>query len=155
MTRDLEEKMDKIQEEKRELKTELMSIQQELTKTLKGFHKKEELIGYELATDLHLMPNNNEQLIVLGKCPVCKKGELIIVKNKKTKKRFIACSAFKDPKIRCKATFPLPQYGNIYPTEEICEYDNLPMIKIKNKRKTIISCISMDCPSKKSDKNGK
>ncbi|UJG39908.1 MAG: DNA topoisomerase I [Candidatus Heimdallarchaeum aukensis] len=155
MTRNLEEMMDKIQEEKRELKSELISIQQELTETLKGFHEKEEVIGYELATDLHSMPNNNEQTTVLGKCPVCKKGELIIVKNKKTKKRFIACSAFRNPKIQCKATFPLPQYGNIYPTEEICEYDNLPMIKIENKKKTIISCISMDCPSKKSDKNEK
>ncbi len=72
-------------------------------------------------------------------------GNLMIRFSKKTKKRFIGCSAY--PK--CTKTFPLPQKGMILPTKDLCPNCNYPIIKVILKgRKPWDLCINSQCPGK-------
>ncbi len=83
---------------------------------------------------------------VIGKCTEenCD-GNLVIRTSKKTRKRFIGCSAY--PK--CSSTFSLPQLGLVLPTKENCKHCGYPVIRIINKgRKPWDLCINNDCPGK-------
>ena len=39
-------------------------------------------------------PVRSKNLILIGACPVCRKGKFQIIRSKKTKKRFISCSGY-------------------------------------------------------------
>ncbi|MHA1304445.1 MAG: DNA topoisomerase I [Candidatus Heimdallarchaeaceae archaeon] len=147
MTRRLEELMDEVQEGKRDLQSELLSIKRDLSKSLLSFHMKEEEIGLSLTTNLGKVKNDSP--LILGKCVKCNVGSLRIIKSKKTGKRFIACSAYNDPTIKCDATYPLPGYGQITPTNQLCPHDDLPLVKIRKGTKNVIVCVSPESPSKK------
>ena len=66
--------------------------------------------------------SNQEPEVVVGKCPVCaERGldkNLIARRNPRTLKRSITCENFDE----CQTRYPLPQYGDIVPTEEVCEH---------------------------------
>jgi len=84
--------------------------------------------------------------MIVGECPRenCT-GNLIVRISRKTKKRFIGCSAYPE----CKVTFPLPQKGLLITTREVCKHCNYPIVKIINKgRKPWNLCINPDCPGK-------
>lgn len=53
----------------------------------------------------------------LGPCPVCKEGNLLIIKSRSSGKRFIGCSNYKNG---CHASAPLPQRGVIRFTDKAC-----------------------------------
>ncbi|MBU4292448.1 MAG: DNA topoisomerase I [Actinobacteria bacterium] len=83
---------------------------------------------------------------IIGKCRQkdCD-GNLIVRVSKKSKKRFIGCSAY--PK--CTSTFSLPQLGMILPTKDKCKRCDYPVIRIITKgRKPWDLCINGDCPGK-------
>jgi DNA topoisomerase I len=84
--------------------------------------------------------------LVVGKCPRegCD-GNLIVRISRKTKKRFIGCTAYPE----CKVTFPLPQKGLLITTKELCKHCNYPIVKIITRgRKPWNLCINPDCPGK-------
>ncbi len=83
---------------------------------------------------------------IIGKCleKDCD-GNLIVRISKKSKKRFIGCSAY--PK--CTSTFSLPQLGMILTTKDKCKHCDYPIIRIITKgRKPWDLCINSDCPGK-------
>ena len=80
---------------------------------------------------------------VLGKCPICKDGDLIIIVSKRTGKRFVGCSNY--PK--CTASMPLPQKGRIRVGGK-CNKCEWPRVKVTIGRKTFVTCVNLDCPSK-------
>ncbi len=83
---------------------------------------------------------------IIGKCRQkdCD-GNLIVRVSKKSRKRFIGCSAY--PK--CTSTFSLPQLGMILTTKDICKHCDYPVIRIITKgRKPWDLCINGDCPGK-------
>jgi DNA topoisomerase-1 len=80
---------------------------------------------------------------VLGKCPVCQEGDLIVIVSKRTGKRFVGCSNY--PK--CTASMPLPQKGKIRPGG-VCNECNWPKIKVTIKYKTFVSCVNLNCPTR-------
>jgi len=83
---------------------------------------------------------------VVGSCPRedCK-GNLIIRTSRRTKKRFIGCSAYPD----CNQTFPLPQSGLIVTTKDKCKHCGHPIIKvIKKGKRPWELCVNNDCPAK-------
>lgn len=83
---------------------------------------------------------------VVGKCPDedCN-GNLVIRTSKKTRKRFIGCSAYP----RCRNTFSLPQNGLILTTKEECSECGYPVVRVirKGKRPWDL-CINPECPKK-------
>lgn len=69
---------------------------------------------------------------------------LIIRRNRKTRKRFVGCEGYPD----CTVTYPLPQKGSIIPMGTTCESCGSPEIKVLGGRRPWITCIDMECPKK-------
>ncbi len=147
MTRNLEDIMEDVQQKKRSIDSTIFSIKNELKDLLILFHNKEEEIGQSLYENLQL--SEKSELTILGKCQKCKKGDLRIIKSRKTGKRFISCSAYFDKSVKCTTTYPLPGTGNIKPTSKKCPHDGLPIIEWQRGRRKYQMCISPECPSKK------
>ena len=106
----------------------------------------------------HIPDNYNERtqkkdLIMIGLCPICKKGRFQIIRSKKTRKRFVSCSNYFS--IGCRATAPIPQKGLIKNTNKTCQECSWPIINIfyPFKRYGRNSCININCPSKNKIKN--
>jgi DNA topoisomerase-1 len=79
----------------------------------------------------------------IGKCP--ESGhDLIIRRNRKSRKRFVGCSGYPD----CRVTYPLPQRGEIIPLGTLCDACGSPEIKVLGGKRPWVTCINMDCPKK-------
>src|SRR5919202_1431491 len=79
----------------------------------------------------------------IGKCP--ESGhDLIIRRNRKSRKRFVGCSGYPD----CRVTYPLPQRGEIIPLGTRCDACGSPEIKVLGGKRPWVTCINMDCPKK-------
>jgi len=140
LTRHFEEELEEIRKGRKKPDDVLEEAKSVLRKILDSFRKKETLIGTELQS-----ANEKTDLKsrTVGKCPVCRQGNLIIKFGKFG--RFIACERYPD----CKATFKLPAAGMIKPTEELCDACGYPLIQvIKRRKKPQKVCINPDCSKK-------
>ncbi|HET6727250.1 MAG TPA: DNA topoisomerase I [Nitrososphaeraceae archaeon] len=80
----------------------------------------------------------------IGKCPKCHVGEMILIKSRKSNKRFITCSEYRVT--GCKAIASVPQVGNIKKSNSICSC-GWPILRIIFKRKKIRTiCVNRVCP---------
>jgi len=147
MTRNLEQIMEDVQTENKDIQGTILFIKRELKDLLELFHQKETEIGLALYKNLQL--SEKSDIIVLGECKQCKKGELRIIRSRKTRKRFVACSSYFDKDIICNVTYPVPNTGTIKSTKKTCIHDGLPIIEWQKGRRKVSMCISPDCPSKK------
>ena len=93
-------------------------------------------------------PVRNKNFILLGQCPVCRKGKIQIIRSKKTKKRFISCSDYFSG--GCTASAPIPQQGSIKNTNKICKECNWPILNVfyPTKRFSKNFCTNSSCPTK-------
>ena len=66
-------------------------------------------------------------------------------------RRSITCENFDE----CQTRYPLPQYGDIIPTEEVCEHCGAPMVVIKTARGPWKLCPNFDCPGKEEEEKAK
>jgi len=82
---------------------------------------------------------------VLGKCPVCKAGNLRIIRSKATKKRFVGCSNYSSG---CRASAPLPQKGSLRAASKPCERCSWPVIYVVGGRRPWRLCVNPNCPGK-------
>ena len=101
-------------------------------------------------------PTNHEPDVVVGTCPVCaEKGiegaKLIAQRNPRTLKRFIRCENYED----CECSYPLPQYGTLTATDEVCEACGAPMVIVTTTRGPWKLCPNFDCPTKEQEKQEK
>ncbi len=103
----------------------------------------EEAVGKEI--DSALM-STAARSFVLGRCPVCKTGELRIIRSKTTKKRFVGCSNYPTG---CRASAPLPQKGTVKPTNRACEHCSWPVVYVVGGRRPWKLCVNPECPGKK------
>lgn len=141
LTRAFEEDMQGILEKKHKEKEILERAKKELTKTLEHFKENESKIGQALS-DANKITQKEESFI--GKCPVCKKGDLRILYSKQYKSHFIACDKYPE----CKTTFSVP-LGLIKPTKNFCKECNYPIVNIIRKgRRPFEFCINKNCPKK-------
>jgi len=79
-------------------------------------------------------------MIRKGGCKVCG-GDLEVVYSQ-VGNRYVRCSNYPE----CKTTYPLPQSGDIEPTEENCEPCGSPKIIVHTKKGPWKICIDPDCP---------
>ena len=145
MTRRLEGDLERIQTEEVPAEAVVHETVETLEPILMEFKSKERLIGVEINEALRV-----EQLRanVLGLCPVCETGEIRLIRNKRTGKRFAGCSNYFNGS--CSASFPLPQRGKIQATGRSCSRCGAPVIKvIRRGRRPWELCIDFDCPSKR------
>ena len=83
--------------------------------------------------------------LVLGDCPVCKQGRLVVVRSRATKKRFVGCNNYFRG---CKASAPLPQRGAIRPTKGSCKTCGWPVACVGYGRRSWRLCVNDRCPRK-------
>jgi DNA topoisomerase I len=99
--------------------------------------------------------SNQEPDVVVGMCSTCaaagKEGKLIAQRNPRTLKRFIRCENYED----CETSYPLPQYGELTATEELCEACGAPMVIVTTARGPWKLCPNFNCPSKEKDEDAK
>ena len=84
----------------------------------------------------------------LVQCPKCKIGELMVIRSRTTRKRFMGCSNFYSG---CKASSPLLQKAKLRATKKPCEVCKWPMIifRYSRKQKWTKQCSNFICKSRK------
>jgi len=145
LTRDLEERMDKISQKDEKREDVIASVVETLKPILEGIKENEKEIGERL-TNAARKARLDERII--GPCLICRTGRLLTLYSRKTGKRFVGCSNYF--KGVCKTSFPLPQKGAIIPLNRSCRQCGWPTIQIRTKgRRSWILCINSKCPSKR------
>ena len=66
----------------------------------------------------YLILGTNSPKKGLVRCPECKVGELMVIRSRTTRKRFMGCSNFYDG---CKASSPLLQKARMRATKKPCD----------------------------------
>ncbi len=85
----------------------------------------------------------------LVECPECRLGQLMVIRSRTTKKRFMGCSNFYGG---CKASSPLLQKARLRATKISCEVCKWPMVifRYSRKQKWTKQCSNFNCDSRKS-----
>ncbi|MBS7633798.1 topoisomerase DNA-binding C4 zinc finger domain-containing protein, partial [Candidatus Bathyarchaeota archaeon] len=149
-TRELEEKIDNIQNGKKEREKALEETISTLKKATSQLKANEKTIGIQLSKALE-KPKLADRII--GKCPNCKTGKLVILRSRKTRKRFIGCTNYF--KGVCKTSYPLPQQGSLKPLATNCKLCGWPLIQVQMKgRHPWKLCFNLSCPRKKEKVKG-
>ena len=144
LTRNLEEKMNEIQQGKETKETVLQNAVEILKPVLLELKGKESVIGVQLSQALKKARLEEK---IVGACPKCADGKLVILRSKKTGKRFVGCTNYFEGK--CNVTFPLPQSGNVKPLKTTCKSCGFPILRVylKGKRSWKL-CLNPNCPQK-------
>ncbi len=148
-TEKLENKMGEVQygiESKEKILSEAIEKLKSVTTSLK---ENERAIGEQLTRSVNRTKLEER---VIGACPSCKSGKLIIQYSKKTGKRFIGCTNyFQDT---CKTSYSMPQKGSVKPCREGCKDCGGLTLKVRLSNNHLWSlCPNPDCPSKTRKKN--
>jgi DNA topoisomerase-1 len=142
LTRDLEERMEKIQTQNEQRENVLAKTVTILKTTIETFKEKELEIGKTLNETIK---KTQLQERIIGNCPNCRNGKLMIIYSRKTKKRFIGCTNYFQN--ICRTSFPLPQKGTVKPTGRNCNTCGWPMLQIYVQEKRSWSlCFNPHCP---------
>ncbi len=144
MTRGLEQNLESIQTGMASAEEIVEEAVNMLSPVLAELKSKESEIGAEIADALRRMAH---RALVLGSCSRCESGEIRVIKNKKTGKRFAGCSNFFEG--MCDVSYPLPQNGSISATGKNCPICRAPIIRvIRRGKRPWELCINFDCPAK-------
>lgn len=145
LTREMEKQLDQIELGKLPSDHVIDHAVEKLGKALSVFKSKEAEVGKGMkdAVVSAIITQN-----VVGTCPMCKDGQLRIIRSKKSGKRFVGCSNFGKG---CKGSMPLPQTGVIRKTKKVCNVCKWPIVfvRFKNRRFSWKLCINISCPTKK------
>jgi DNA topoisomerase-1 len=141
LTKELEDKMSKIQANAEKRDNILVDVVEILKPVLEALKRKENIIGERLG---NATKNLKLQERTIGTCPVCKTGKLVTLYSRRTGKRFVGCTNYF--KGSCKASFPLPQKGTIRPLWKNCRRCGWPMVDVRIKgRRTWTLCFNPEC----------
>ncbi|MCW4034336.1 MAG: DNA topoisomerase I [Candidatus Bathyarchaeota archaeon] len=141
LTKELEEKMEQIQNGKMKRETVLAQVMEQLKPQLEQFKENQANIGEVLTKATN---KEQTQQRILGKCPNCNTGDLTIIYSRTTKKRFVGCSNYF--KGLCSTSFPLPQRGTAKPAKNVCKLCGWPQVVVWLKgRKPWNLCFNPDC----------
>ena len=144
LTRELEEKMEQIQSGKENRENVLLEAIDQLKLILEGFILKERVIGQVLSGSVETARTQER---VLGICPLCGTGKLMILYSRKSRKRFIGCTSYFQG--MCKASFPLPQKGKVKPARKNCRSCGWPLVQVWTKvGRPWMPCFNPNCPAK-------
>jgi DNA topoisomerase-1 len=148
LTRNLEERMDEIQQGKETRENVLRNAIEILKPVTEKLKKNEQVIGARLSQAV--MKAKLEERTI-GACPVCQSGKLVILRSRKTGKRFIGCTNYFEG--TCKTAFPLPQKGSVKPSDNVCKGCGWPTVRVwmKGKRPWNL-CLNPECPAKTKEK---
>ncbi|MCW3980251.1 MAG: DNA topoisomerase I [Candidatus Bathyarchaeota archaeon] len=147
-TRRLEAKMKLVQEDAEKRDEVLKETTDKLRPVLEKMRENTTSIGHALG---EAVKQSKLREITISKCPACEAGNLVILRSRKTGKRFIGCTNYF--KNKCKTSFPLPQTGIIKSTGRTCGACGKPVVLVLKKRKRPWTlCIDPACPAKRGKK---
>jgi DNA topoisomerase-1 len=145
LTKELEDKMSKIQSNVEKRDNILVDAVEILKPVLEALRRKENIIGERLS---NATKNLRLEDRTIGTCPACKTGKLVTLYSRRTGKRFVGCTNYF--KGSCRASFPLPQKGAIRPLWKNCRRCGWPMVHVRIKgRRTWTLCFNPECSLKK------
>ena len=147
LTRKLEERMNDIQQGNETRKNVLQDTIKILKPVVEQLKEKERAVGERLS---HALMEARLEERVVGACPVCKNGKLVILRSRTSGKRFVGCTNYFEG--TCKTSFPLPQKGLAKPTGTACRSCgwNTVQVWIRGNRPWNL-CINPLCPTKKKE----
>jgi DNA topoisomerase-1 len=145
LTRELEERMQRIQNNTEKGESVVADAINSLKPVLEELRAREEEIGLALR---EAVKHSRLQESIVGECPTCKTGKLMILYSRKTGKRFAGCSAYS--KTGCRTAFPLPQMGVIRPTGTSCKACGWStLVVFRRERRPWNLCLNPECPKNK------
>jgi DNA topoisomerase-1 len=140
LTRSMEEQLEKVEQGSQDPADVIEYAVDRLIKSLAAFREQSPAIGKEIGGAAV-----QSDLVVLGQCPVCRRGQLRMIKSWTTKKRFVRCSNYATD---CKTSAPLPQRGAIRVSKTCrCGWPIISVAFARGKRWN--TCINMQCPYRK------
>jgi DNA topoisomerase-1 len=135
-TRELESMMEQIERGKQTRERVVLETVDYLKPVVEGLKAKEEEIGKELTSVISQMWLASITLSV--PCPKCR-SKLEVVRNPRTKKRFIGCSGKWEKK--CTFALPLPQFGKLTLLEKMCSECGFQLIQVRSRGgRPMVSC---------------
>ncbi len=144
LTRKLEQEMDAIQAGNQTKETVLQNAKETLRQVTSELKDNEAAIGAELSEALQTARLEER---TVGTCPTCQNGKLVVLRSKKSGKRFVGCSNYFAGK--CSTAYPLPQTGVIKPLSVACKTCGSPIVAVLGRgRRTWRLCLNPNCPSK-------
>jgi DNA topoisomerase-1 len=144
LTRELEEKMNNIQKDSEKRERVLAETVETLRPIMQDLKEKEKKIGEQLG---EIIKKSKLEERIIGVCPTCQTGQLVVLYSKKTGKRFVGCTNYF--KGLCKTAFPLPQRGNVRPLGRTCLACRWPTVQVRmGKRRPWTLCLNPQCPLK-------
>jgi DNA topoisomerase-1 len=144
MTKELEDRINGIRQNSEKREDVLARAIEVLKPVLKEFKQKEREIGERLGG---AMERTRLEESVIGECPTCKTGKLVMIYSKKTGKRFVGCTNYFEG--LCKASFALPQKGTIKLRRRNCSACGWPTIEVRTGiRRAWVLCFNPDCQLK-------
>jgi DNA topoisomerase-1 len=142
LTQELEKKMEQVQSSSEKRENVLLEAVQQLKPRLEQFKEKEEAIGEALS---EAIKEARMQERIVGNCPNCGTGKLMILYSRKTRKRFIGCTNYFNG--ICKTSFPLPQRGTAKPMGKNCSFCGWPLVRVQVRgRRPWRLCFNPHCP---------
>ena len=153
LTRQLEEEMEKLQEDSSPTKLEkdekaiIDKAKKIIEKISVEFKAKEDDIAKALGQGLKEYRQAQQEANALQLCPTCKKGNLRIMYNKASRRYFVSCSAYP----ACRQTYSLPPNALIKKAEDkLCEFDQFPkLLAIRKAKRPWEFCFNPDCKIEK------
>jgi DNA topoisomerase-1 len=143
-TRELEEKMEQVQAGSEKRENVLVEAVNRLKPMLEDLKERERTLGEELSKAVKKAKMEER---IVGKCPTCGTGNLIILYSRKTGKRFIGCTNYF--KGLCNTSFPLPQKGTVRSLRSECTACGWPLVEVRTKgRRPWRLCFNPGCPRK-------
>ena len=143
LTREIEEKLEAVEGGAEGGAALLRETVRSIAGQLAELNANEDTVGREL--DSALM-STVARSFVLGRCPVCKTGELRVIRSKSTKKRFVGCSNYL---AGCRASGPLPQRGTVRTTAKPCQHCSWPVVYVVGGGRPWRLCVNPNCPGKR------
>ncbi len=142
LTREFEENVERIEKGELDGKEVVEKAKRILLKILEEFKENEEKIGKGLLKGHDVAQKTAS---ILGKCNLCKSGDLQIRKSRFG--MFVGCGNYPN----CKNTFPLPRNALIQPKLTACKFCGVPEVKVIRKGKRAFEmCLNTRCESKSS-----
>ncbi len=144
LTRELEEKMERIQNNLEKRENVLTETIERLNPVLAEMKQQEKIIGEALHEAIR---KASLQERIIGTCPNCQTGKLMIIFSKRTGKRFIGCTNYFEK--TCQTSFPLPQRGTVKPMRRTCSACGWPLLFVHGAgRRPWNLCFNPTCPKK-------
>jgi putative DNA topoisomerase len=124
-------------------KKKISKIQSEV----RQYYDKNGYLSWSEKKRKYIILGTNAPVNGLVECPECHIGKLLIIRSRKTKKRFIGCSNYYNG---CRASAPLVQRGMICATRIPCKTCFWPIILLRYSRKQKWSrqCSNIRCESR-------